>query len=104
MSISKDDVTMEMLEEKDSEAGIPVEVLEESVKYAVSHFNEMRDFSESCESLCDGMVIVGLFCRAVQDMFENGLSTEDLHKMVTHAVMVSDVSEANAFGLSDTVH
>ena len=103
MSISKDDVTMEMLEEKDSEAGIPVEVLEESVKYAVSHFNEMRDFSESCESLSEGMVILGLFCGAVQEMFENGLSTEDVHKL-THAVMNSGFSEANAFGLSDTVH
>ncbi len=103
MSISKDDVTMEMLEEKDNEAGIPVEVLEESVKYAVSVFNEMRDFSESCESLSEGMVILGLFCGAVQEMFENGLSTEDIHKL-THAVMNIDVSEANSFGLSDTVH
>ena len=103
MSISKDDVTMEMLEEKDNEAGIPVEVLVESVKYALSHIKEMRDFSESCESLSEGMVILGLFCGAVQEMFENGLSTEDIHKL-THAVMNSDVSEANAFGLSDTVH
>ncbi len=89
MSISKDDVTMEMYEE--------------SVKYALSNINEMRDFSESCESLSEGMVILGLFCGAVQEMFENGLSTEDIHKL-THAVMNIDVSEANSFGLSDTVH
>ena len=103
MSISKDDVTMEMLEEKDNEADIPVEVLVGSVKYALSHFNEMRHFSGSCESLSEGMVILGLFCGAVQEMFENGLSTEDIHKL-THAVMNSGFSEANAFGLSDTVH
>ncbi len=103
MSISKDHVTKEMLEEKDNEAGIPVEVLVESVKYALSNFNEMRDFSESCESLSEGMVILGLFCGAVQEMFENGLSTEDIHKL-THAVMNSGFSDANAFGLSDTVH
>jgi hypothetical protein len=89
MSISKDDVRMEMLEE--------------SVKYALSVFKEMRDFSGSCESLSEGMVILGLFCGAVQEMFENGLSTEDIHKL-THAVMNCDFSEANAFGLSDTVH
>ena len=103
MSISKEEVTMEMLEEKDNEAGIPVEVLVESVKYALSNIYEMRDFSGSCESLSEGMVILGLFCGAVQEMFENGLSTEDLHKLI-HAVMNSDISEANAFGLSDTVH
>tara|TARA_Y100000310_G_scaffold325306_1_gene388588 strand:+ start:141 stop:410 length:270 start_codon:yes stop_codon:yes gene_type:complete len=89
MSISKDDVRMEMLEE--------------SVKYALSNIYEMRDFSESCESLSEGMVILGLFCGAVQEMFENGLSTEDIHKL-THAVMNCDFSEANSFGLSDTVH
>ena len=89
MSISKDDVRMEMLEE--------------SVKYALSNIYEMRDFSGSCESLSEGMVILGLFCGAVQEMFENGLSTEDIHKL-THAVMNCDFSEANAFGLSDTVH